>query len=171
MSKKIIRVRYDQPLYIVKTDEYEFPDKMIKSLEPEYSNVKNWLYKKVLPELNELKRSIIYLRDENDSSDSKYSVKACLILKNTSIEKKICTIWINTTLVPESEYEFIISLLVDKAIKELKIDLPLVTLSSKNKYFNIYEKVFNDHGFILMDVKNDYYVKGDKEYCYNGVLE
>ena len=101
--------------------------------------------------------------------DTKTIKKGCLIIKDYQGEKKICTIWVNTKF--KNEYDDIVRALIDKAIAELKVDMPLVTLSSKCKYFEIYDKIFKDYGFLVLDVKDDYYIKGVKEYCYNGVLE
>lgn len=140
------------------------PKEMVNSLVSLYPKSRKWLSEKVIPEVNSRKRKIIFLMD-----DTKTIKKGCLIIKDHPDEKKICTIWVNSKF--KNEYEDIIRALLDRAIVNLKVDMPLVTLSSKCKYFEIYDKIFKDYGFLLLDVKDDYYIKGIKEYCYNGVLE
>lgn len=140
------------------------PKEMINSLVSLYPKSRKWLFEKVIPEVNSRKRKIIFLMD-----DTKTIKKGCLIIKDYQGEKKICTIWVNTKF--KNEYDDIVRALIDKAIAELKVDMPLVTLSSKCKYFEIYDKIFKDYGFLVLGVKDDYYIKGIKEYCYNGVLE
>lgn len=139
------------------------PKEMINSLVSLYPKSRKWLFEKVIPEVNSRKRKIIFLMD-----DTKTIKKGCLIIKDYQGEKKICTIWVNTKF--KDEYDDIVRALIDKAIAELKVDMPLVTLSSKCKYFEIYDKIFKEYGFLVLDVKDDYYM-GTKEYCYNGVLE
>ena len=140
------------------------PKEMINSLVSLYPKSRKWLSEKVIPEVNSRKRKIIFLMD-----DTKTIKKGCLIIKDYQGEKKICTIWVNTKF--KDEYDDIVRALIDKAIAELKVDMPLVTLSSKCKYFEIYDKIFKEYGFLVLAVKDDYYIKGIKEYCYNGVLE
>ena len=140
------------------------PKEMINSLVSLYPKSRKWLFEKVIPEVNSRKRKIIFLMD-----DTKTIKKGCLIIKDYQGEKKICTIWVNTKF--KNEYDDIVRALIAKAIAELKVDMPLVTLSSKCKYFEIYDKIFKEYGFLVLDVKDDYYIKGIKEYCYNGVLE
>ena len=140
------------------------PKEMINSLVSLYPKSRKWLFEKVIPEVNSRKRKIIFLMD-----DTKTIKKGCLIIKDYQGEKKICTIWVNTKF--KNEYDDIVRALIDKAIAELKVDMPLVTLSSKCKYFEIHDKIFKEYGFLVLDVKDDYYIKGIKEYCYNGVLE
>lgn len=156
---------FAEPLKITeKQKETILPKEMINSLVSLYPKSRKWLFEKVIPEVNSRKRKIIFLMD-----DTKTIKKGCLIIKDHPDEKKICTIWVNTKF--KNEYDDIVRALIDKAIAELKVDMPLVTLSSKCKYFEIYDKTFKDYGFLVLDVKNDYYIKGIKEYCYNGVLE
>ena len=140
------------------------PKEMINSLVSLYPKSRQWLFEKVIREVNSRKRKIIFLMD-----DTKTIKKGCLIIKDYQGEKKICTIWVNTKF--KNEYDDIVRALIDKAIAELKVDMPLVTLSSKCKYFEIYDKIFKEYGFLVLDVKDDYYIKGIKEYCYNVVLE
>ena len=137
---------------------------MIDSLISLYPKSRKWLFDKVIPDVNSRKRKIIFLMD-----DTKNIKKGCLIIKDYQDEKKICTIWVNNKF--KDEYDDIVRVLINKAITELKVDMPLVTLSGKCKYFEFYDKAFKDYGFLVLDVKNDYYIKGIKEYCYNGVLE
>ena len=141
-----------------------FPKEMIDSLISLYPKSRKWLFDKVIPDVNSRKRKIIFLMD-----DTKTIKKGCLIIKDYQDEKKICTIWVNNKF--KDEYDDIVRVLINKAITELKVDMPLVTLSGKCKYFEIYDKAFKDYGFLVLDVKDDYYIKGIKEYCYNGVLE
>lgn len=141
-----------------------FPKEMIDSLISLYPKSRKWLFDKVIPDVNSRKRKIIFLMD-----DTKTIKKGYLIIKDYQDEKKICTIWVNNKF--KDEYDDIARVLINKAITELKVDMPLVTLSGKCKYFEIYDKAFKDYGFLVLDVKDDYYIKGIKEYCYNGVLE
>lgn len=141
-----------------------FPKEMINSLVSLYPKSRKWISEKVLPSIKTKKRKIIFLMD-----NTKTIKKGCLIIKDTPEEKKISTIWVNTNF--KNDYEDIVRILVNHAIEELKMDMPLVTVSSRCKYFDIYDKVFKDYGFLVLDIKEGYYVKGDKEYCYNDVLE
>lgn len=162
---KYTNVVFVEPSVITEKDKNTiFPKEMIDSLISLYPKSRKWLFDKVIPDVNSRKRKIIFLMD-----DTKTIKKGCLIIKDYQDEKKICTIWVNNKF--KDEYDDIIRVLINKAITELKVDMPLVTLSGKCKYFEIYDKAFKDYGFLVLDVKNDYYIKGIKEYCYNGVLE
>ena len=162
---KYTNVVFVEPSVITEKDKnIIFPKEMIDSLISLYPKSRKWLFDKVIPDVNSRKRKIIFLMD-----DTKTIKKGCLIIKDYQDEKKICTIWVNNKF--KDEYDDIVRVLINKAITELKVDMPLVTLSGKCKYFEIYDKVFKDYGFLVLDVKDDYYIKGIKEYCYNGVLE
>lgn len=162
---KYTNVVFAEPSVITEKDKNTFfPKEMIDSLISLYPKSRKWLFDKVIPDVNSRKRKIIFLMD-----DTKTIKKGCLIIKDYQDEKKICTIWVNNKF--KDEYDDIIRVLINKAITELKVDMPLVTLSGKCKYFEIYDKAFKDYGFLVLDVKDDYYIKGIKEYCYNGVLE
>lgn len=162
---KYNNVVFVEPSVITEKDKNTiFPKEMIDSLISLYPKSRKWLFDKVIPDVNSRKRKIIFLMD-----DTKTVKKGCLIIKDYQDEKKICTIWVNNKF--KDEYDDIVRVLINKAITELKVDMPLVTLSGKCKYFEIYDKAFKDYGFLVLDVKDDYYIKGIKEYCYNGVLE
>lgn len=162
---KYNNVVFVEPSVITEKDKNTiFPKEMIDSLISLYPKSRKWLFDKVIPDVNSRKRKIIFLMD-----DTKTIKKGCLIIKDYQDEKKICTIWVNNKF--KDEYDDIVRVLINKAITELKVDMPLVTLSGKCKYFEIYDKAFKDYGFLVLDVKDDYYIKGIKEYCYNGVLE
>ena len=162
---KYSNVVFVEPSVITEKDKNTiFPKEMIDSLISLYPKSRKWLFDKVIPDVNSRKRKIIFIMD-----DTKTIKKGCLIIKDYQDEKKICTIWVNNKF--KDEYDDIIRVLINKAITELKVDMPLVTLSGKCKYFEIYDKAFKDYGFLVLDVKDDYYIKGIKEYCYNGVLE
>lgn len=162
---KYNNVVFVEPYVITEKDKNTiFPKEMIDSLISLYPKSRKWLFEKVIPDVNSRKRKIIFIMD-----DTKTIKKGCLIIKDYQDEKKICTIWVNNKF--KDEYDDIIRVLINKAITELKVDMPLVTLSGKCKYFEIYDKAFKDYGFLVLDVKDDYYIKGIKEYCYNGVLE
>lgn len=162
---KYNNVVFVEPSVITEKDKNTiFPKEMIDSLISLYPKSRKWLFDKVIPDVNSRKRKIIFIMD-----DTKTIKKGCLIIKDYQDEKKICTIWVNNKF--KDEYDDIIRVLINKAITELKVDMPLVTLSGKCKYFEIYDKAFKDYGFLVLDVKDDYYIKGIKEYCYNGVLE
>ena len=162
---KYTNVVFVEPSVITEKEKNTiFPKEMIDSLISLYPKSRKWLFDKVIPDVNSRKRKIIFIMD-----DTKTIKKGCLIIKDYQDEKKICTIWVNNKF--KDEYDDIIRVLINKAITELKVDMPLVTLSGKCKYFEIYDKAFKDYGFLVLDVKDDYYIKGIKEYCYNGVLE
>lgn len=162
---KYSNVVFVEPSIITEKDKNTiFPKEMIDSLISLYPKSRKWLFDKVIPDVNSRKRKIIFIMD-----DTKTIKKGCLIIKDYQDEKKICTIWVNNKF--KDEYDDIVRVLINKAITELKVDMPLVTLSGKCKYFEIYDKAFKDYGFLVLDVKDDYYIKGIKEYCYNGVLE
>lgn len=162
---KYNNVVFVEPSVITEKDKNTiFPKEMIDSLISLYPKSRKWLFDKVIPDVNSRKRKIIFLMDDTETIK-----KGCLIIKDYPDEKKICTIWVNSKF--KDEYDDIVRVLINKAITELKVDMPLVTLSGKCKYFEIYDKAFKDYGFLVLDVKDDYYIKGIKEYCYNGVLE
>ena len=162
---KYNNVVFVEPSVITEKDKNTiFPKEMIDSLISLYPKSRKWLFDKVIPDVNSRNRKIIFI-----IHDTKTIKKGCLIIKDYQDEKKICTIWVNNKF--KDEYDDIIRVLINKAITELKVDMHLVTLSGKCKYFEIYDKAFKDYGFLVLDVKDDYYIKGIKEYCYNGVLE
>lgn len=159
-------VRSVEPLCIPDNEKDKiFPKEMINSLVSLYPNSRKWLHNKVIPNIESGKRRVIYITDNYDRE----LIKGCVIIKDTPEEKKICTIWVNHNC--KDQYEEIVRSLVGLAINRLKVDMPLVTVSSRCKYFDTLYRIFTDYGFIVMDIKENYYVKGDKEYCYNGVLE
>lgn len=129
----------------------------LKDLEEEYPGFNDWYFKKVVPSLKNGTREILVMVCNQ-------TIYGVCILKNTPMEKKICTLRV------KKEYQFmkVGTILLNQAIKTLNTDKPLITVSSTR--LNEFEKLFKNFSFSLICNLEDYYKKGVSEYCFNGSL-
>lgn len=116
-----------------------------KMMLKEYPNFYEWFNNKVLPELANNTRNIVFLQRNN-------KIIGFLIIKNTPKEKKISNIYIKYSLF----YEQYWNCLVDKAIDILEDDYPVIIISAKEIKKCVY--LINDRHWYLTDrsKNNDY---------------
>lgn len=120
-------------------------------LEKEYPGFKKWFYFKVFPSIARGERMIVLKKTQS-------KIAGLSILKKTSDENKICTIWV------DSKYQGkgIGKSILDHSIEILKDDKPLVSVSGnrleefsplfknfslKNKYLSIYREGVYEYSF------------------------
>lgn len=128
-----------------------------KKLEKDYPNHKDWFYNKFVKELDGKKREIIYY--EKDSI-----ICGVIFLKNTSKEKKICTVYVGE----EYRNQGIGTQLLLESINFLGTTTPLITMPDyKEKCF---KKIINKYNWQKMqEIENCY--SNNKELVFNGLLE
>lgn len=131
--------------------------RFLSELTIEYPKHNIWFDRMIKSMFKECDRKIL-LAVENQS------IIGATILKDTAIEKKICTIRV------DKKYQKmgIGKSLVIKSMEELSIDKPIITVSStKNREFLSLFKYF---GFQLEATYVNKYKRDTWEYVYNGIL-
>lgn len=131
---------------------YEF----LSGLCGEYSNFREWYYKKVVPGLASKER-LIYAVMDNET------IAAVLILKNAD-EKKICTL----RVAENYRNQGIATALLKTAFKELQCAKPIITVSSY--HIDEFKSLLEKNGFVLYKEYMNYYKPGIMEYAFNGPL-
>lgn len=128
----------------------------ISSLEQEYPFFMDWYYNTVLPGTTIGLRKIIVATIEDN-------IAGVLILKDAS-EKKICTLRV------ESEYRGngLGHRLMNIAIRELKTEYPLITVS--DIHIDEFMTLFRDNKFRFSKMYFEKYIKGHYEIAFNGYL-
>lgn len=86
------------------------------------------------------------------------------ILKNSSSEKKICTLRVDQSF----QKNGIGSTLVAKSMEMLETDKPIITVS--NRKYHEFDKLFKYFGFNLESVYYEKYKMNTFEFVYNGIL-
>lgn len=134
------------------TAVYEF----LSGLCGEYSNFREWYYKKVVSGLASKER-LIYAVMDNET------IAAVLILKDAD-EKKICTL----RVAENYRNQGIATALLKVAFKELQCARPIITVSSY--HIDEFKSLLEKNGFVLYKEYMDYYKQGIVEYAFNGPL-
>lgn len=132
----------------------------IQFLHNEYPEFTTWVNQKVVPGLYDGSRKIFIVKSIFDSN----TIRGVLILKDTEIEKKICTLYVDK----ESRNNGIGRKLFNLAFEELKTEKPLITIADDK--VASFEKLLKQYDFKLFQNKLNFYRKGHSEYSYNGVL-
>jgi hypothetical protein len=110
-----------------------------------YPNVINWYFSKVIPEIKHNKRKIFVLIDDN------YNIKGIAIIKTSG---KICSFHVS-----ESGYGHnLMRLCLNKFVTQDVI----ITISEK-RLIEIADFLYR-FGFKIIDIKNDLYIHGVKEF-------
>ena len=122
-----------------------------------YPSFDMWYFQKVIPEIRSGKREIL-----SEVRDGK--IVAIAILKNTSQEKKICTVRVSE----EFKNKGLGIRLFQKAFKILQTDKPFLTVSEEK--LPDFQKIFDYFKFEQTAVLENYYREGKKEYIFNGKL-
>lgn len=157
MNYKIetIKEYIDKKEFIVLSDElYD----LTKHLNDSYPNYKDWFYNKQLKESLTPNRNILFVRNKDKQ------VIGVSSLKNTKEEKKLCTLYIKD----EYRNKNITTKLIEESFKYLETTKPLITFS-ENK-LHMFENIISKYKWELVQSAENIYVKGTKEYCYNGKL-
>lgn len=127
------------------------------NLNSSYPDYKKWFFEKLIKNIGNKKREIIFITDKNND------VIAMSALKNENNEKKICTLYIKENF---RSLGFG-SKLIEQSFKFLETTKPLITFSEeKLPMFNGFIKKYN---WELYE-KNDSYGNTYSELCYNGFL-
>lgn len=123
----------------------------------EYNNFRQWYYDTVVPGIASGER-LIYTVTDNET------IIAVLILKNTTDEKKICTL----RVAENYRRQGIATMLLKIASRELQCTKPLITVSSY--HIAKFESLLKKNGFVLFARYPNYYKQGVTEYAFNGYL-
>lgn len=126
-------------------------------LEVEYPFFLRWLYK-VFEELQVSdKRIILICCDDNNI----FAIRGVAILKNTSEERKICTL----RVLPSYRHQGIGTTLLRKATEVLNDPYPLITVSGI--HMDSFGPFLKKNGFVIKDKIKSLYKRGCYEYFYN----
>ena len=126
---------------------------LTKSLQQTYPNYKNWYEKTFLEGLKKGEREIIVAFDNK-------RIIGCALIKNTRLEKKLCTLFVH----PNFRRQGIGEQLLKTSIQKLKQN-PLVSVSQKNK--PLVDTLFHKFNFHLSAVKKGVYQPESMEYFFN----
>lgn len=137
----------------------------IKYLCRDYPDFHNWYFNKVVPGLMKGTREILLCFVLTNIKNKKLKLVGLAILKNTEIEKKICTFRI------EKKYRGfgLAKKLFEKCFEVLGTRKPLITISEKRKKF--FEKYIEEFQFECTQEKKGFYQENSIEYVYNGRLD
>lgn len=125
------------------------------NIEKCYPKHKEWFYQKFIPGLENGERIIVYCQVDKE-------IAGVVFLKNTPVEKKICTIYVSNNF----RNKRIGTRLLEYSFDILQTSKPLITFSEeKLEYF---EKIIKKYSWELVETRQDLYQKGKKEYFYNG---
>lgn len=149
---KILHIHEDMKVYI--DDIYS----SLKDLENEYPDFYEWYYGKVVPQLKTGKRKIITVLDGE-------KIAAVMILKDEILEKKICTLRVNSNY----RNKGIATKLIKMAMDELNCRKPLITVSEL--HIKEFSELLRYLGFSLYNKYNNYYIEGVAEYSFNAPIE
>jgi len=149
--------------------EQQYPQEIIQKLlndililsllvKDDYPDYKEWYTKKQVPGLYDGTRNIIiaHIKDK---------IVGFVSLKKTKEEKKICTFYVEKTYRKNE----IGTILVEKAIKYLETEKPLITIPM-NK-LNQFIKISNKYNWEITDIKENLYRTNTPEVIVNGTLE
>ena len=128
----------------------------LSDLQNEYSDFKQWFYKKVIPGLTGEERIVYIVKDHN-------TVAAVLILKNAE-EKKICTL----RVAKNYRRKGLATWLLQIAFRQLQCAKPIITVSSY--HIKEFEPLLRKNGFVPYMKYTNYYKNGISEYAFNGPL-
>ncbi|MGN1374429.1 MAG: GNAT family N-acetyltransferase [Bacilli bacterium] len=132
-----------------------------KYLVLEYSGYKRWYFEKQLKNIGSIEREILFVRNKEKLDE----IIAVACLKKTTLEKKICTLYV----VENFRSMGIGSALISESFKFLGTTTPLITFASyKLKLFEPFIKKYN---WKLVQVIDKGYNNNFKELCFNGKLE
>ena len=128
---------------------------------PTYPDFQKWLNTKVIPETiqNPTQRDVIFALSSDNSSIAGFS-----ILKNTALEKKICSFYI----VPAFQKMGYGSSLMEECFKILGTSTPMITMPQKCK--DLFKNLLSKYGFEFKHELSNYYVDGETECVFNGIL-
>lgn len=122
-----------------------------------YPSFDSWYFQKVIPEARIGKREII-----SEVRDGK--IVGVMILKNTSEEKKICSLRVSD----EFQNHGLGVRMFEKAFKILETDKPFLTVSEEK--LPSFQKIFTYFQFTQTERLENYYREGKKEFSFNGHL-
>ena len=129
-------------------------------LRTEYPDFYSWFYDKVVPELSNGSREVFIAQTPLSFG----KVNGVLVLKNTSSEKKICTLYVDK----ESRMNGIGQKFMNIAFNELNTDKPLITVSDNR--LKDFDGLLNKFNFESVDALPNYYTDNHTEYTFNGHL-
>lgn len=123
-----------------------------------YPDIDDWFASKVIPGMFDGTRRVIV------KSDSQF-IRGLAILKNDSVERKICTLWVH----PSQRGVGLGQRLVDESTEWLACKDPLISVPQEmNNNFN---RLLCRNGFELRQRIRDAYRPGRYEFVYNGKLD
>ncbi|MCL3782743.1 GNAT family N-acetyltransferase [Prolixibacteraceae bacterium JC049] len=129
----------------------------LELLEDEYPNFKEWYFKKVVQEIGFSRQLLLkYLKKE---------LVGVAILKQNQFESKICTFRVKD----EFQGLGIGSKMIQESFGLLNTYNPNITVSERR--IGEFNRILTTNGFQLDAIYPDYYIQGQKEYSFNGLIE
>ena len=116
--------------------------KNLKHVKSQYVGFDSW-FSKVLKEVDGKVREIIFVEEDNN-------ILGFIILKNTLEEKKICGIFVKE----EYRNKGIGSILIEKGIKFLKEEKPIITISLEK--VDMFKSFIKKYNWVQTSVFNGY---------------
>lgn len=129
----------------------------LSALENLYPHFASWFASKVMPDVNAGSRAIFVCLDDN-------VLKGIVIAKRTHSERKLCTVWI----CDRWRQRGIGADLMKSAIDWLGCKHPLISVPQQR--ISEFRPLFTRWGFQQTQTLSSYYVRGSKEYVFNGRL-
>lgn len=123
----------------------------------DYPNYKNWYFNKVLPDIINNERDILFTRNPNNYNE----IISMLCLKNSNEEKKICTLYVS------DKYRNlgIGSSLIMEAMNILDTSKPFITIMDYK--LDVFKPIINKFNWKLTEVIPSLY-NNSCEFCFNG---
>ena len=129
----------------------------LSHLECFYPDFRSWYQDVVMPGIKNRERKIL-IEGEIDN------IRGIAILKKTSREEKICTIWVDESFRGRG----VATNLMRKSFLHLKTNRPLFTVPQER--WAEFQKIVEQYQFKEVQVLDSWYRAGKKEYVYNGFL-
>lgn len=128
---------------------------LTKSLQQSYPNYKSWYEKTFLEGLKKGEREIIIAQDGE-------KIVGCALIKNTSDEKKLCTLFVHPNFRRQGIGEQLLKISIQKLGQN-----PLISVSQENT--PLVNGLFRKFNFHLSAIKKGCYQPESTEYFFNDV--
>jgi GNAT superfamily N-acetyltransferase len=139
---------------IIVSEIYE----LTKDMEKIYPGYKDWFYNKQVEESKTKHRNIFFIRD------SQNKIITVASIKTTPVEKKLCTIFV----AKEHRGQGLGKMILETSSKYLKTSKPFITINEE--YLPLFEPIIKKYSWELLEIVDNAYKDGMREYCYNGKL-
>jgi predicted transcriptional regulator/GNAT superfamily N-acetyltransferase len=131
---------------------------ILSRLHDNYPNFKPWFYQSVVPGIRTGEREMILALKDN-------TILGIVILKNSLLEKKICTLYVSAT----HQKKGIGTRLFEESFAFLKTRKPL--FSVPETHLKEFSSLLQRYDFKRFQILKDFYIKDQSEHVYNGFLQ